>query len=92
MIDGWSVVDWIRELANDDPEVEQLFWQIIAALFRPGHTFNKAVLLYSATESNGKGTFVELLRSLVGAGRGDLSRQRARGGQRASLRWPHSAG
>lgn len=69
MDDGWSVDDWIRELANDDPEVEDLFWQIIAALFRPGHAFNKAVLLYSSTGSNGKGTFVELLRNLVGAER-----------------------
>lgn len=69
VIDGWSIDEWIRELANDDPEVERLFWQIIAALFRPGHAFNKAVLLYSSTGSNGKGTFVELLRNLVGAGR-----------------------
>lgn len=69
LIDGWSVDEWIMELANDDPEVEQLFWQIIAALFRPGHAFNKAVLLYSPTGSNGKGTFVELLRNLVGSER-----------------------
>lgn len=71
MDDGWSVDNWIRELANDDPEVEQLFWQIIAALFRPGHAFNKAVLLYSPTGSNGKGTFVELLRNLVGPERAE---------------------
>lgn len=69
VIDGWTVDEWIRELANDDPEVEQLFWQIIAALFRPGHAFNKAVLLYAPTGSNGKGTFLELLRNLVGAER-----------------------
>lgn len=69
VIDGWGVDEWIRELANDDPEVEELFWQIIAALFRPGHSFNKAVLLYSPTGSNGKGTFLELLRNLVGAER-----------------------
>ena len=69
VIDNWSVDEWIRELANDDPEVEQLFWQIVAALFRPGHAFNKAVLLYSPTGSNGKGTFLELLRNLVGAER-----------------------
>lgn len=66
VIEGWSVDEWIRELANNDPEVEQLFWEIIAALFRPEHAFNKAALLYSPTGSNGKGTFVELLRSLVG--------------------------
>ena len=69
VIDGWTVDGWVKEIANDDPEVEQLFWQIIAALFRPGHAFNKAVLLYSSTGSNGKGTFVELLRNLVGAER-----------------------
>lgn len=33
VIDGWSIDEWIRELANDDPEVERLFWRIIAALF-----------------------------------------------------------
>ena len=71
VIDGrWSVDEWIRELANNDTEVEPLFWQIIAALFRPDHSFDKAVLLYSPTGSNGKGTFVELLRNLVGAERG----------------------
>ena len=69
MDDGWNVDEWIRELANNDPEVEKLFWQIIAALFRPGHAFGKAILLYSPTGSNGKGTFLELLRNLVGVDR-----------------------
>ena len=69
VIDGWSVDEWIRELANNDSDVEDLFWQIIAALFRPDHPFNKAALLYSPTGSNGKGTFVELLRNLVGSER-----------------------
>ena len=69
VIDGWSVDEWIRELANNDPEVNKLFWEIIAALFRPDHPFNKAMLLYSPTGSNGKGSFVELLRNLVGVER-----------------------
>ena len=69
VIDGWSVDEWIRGLANNDSEVEPLFWETIAALFRPDHSFDKAVLLYSPTGSNGKGTFVELLRNLVGAER-----------------------
>lgn len=69
MDDGWSVDEWIRELANNDPDVEKLFWQIIAALFRPNHPFGKAALLYSPTGSNGKGTYVELLRNLVGVER-----------------------
>lgn len=70
LIDGrWSVDEWIRGLANNDLDVDKLFWQVIAALFRPDHSFDKAVLLYSPTGSNGKGTFVELLRNLVGAER-----------------------
>ena len=69
MDDGWNVDEWIRELANDDPQVEKLFWEIIAALFRPNHPFGKAILLYSPTGSNGKGTFLELLRNLVGVDR-----------------------
>lgn len=69
VIDGWSVDEWIRGLANNDPDVEHLFWQVIAALFRPEHAFNKAMLLYSPTGSNGKGTFLELLRHLVGVDR-----------------------
>ena len=69
MDDGWSVDEWIRELANNDSEVERLFWEIIAALFRPEHPFKKAALLYSPTGSNGKGTFLELLRHLVGVDR-----------------------
>lgn len=69
MDDGWSVDEWIRGLANNDPDVDKLFWQTIAALFRPGHSFDKAVLLYSPTGSNGKGTYVELLRNLVGVER-----------------------
>lgn len=69
VIKGWSVDEWIRELANNDLDVEKLFWQVIAALFRPDHPFDKAVLLYSSTGSNGKGTFLELLRHLVGIDR-----------------------
>lgn len=69
MDDGWNVNDWIRELANDDPEVEKLLWRVIAALLRPNHAFGKAILLYSPTGSNGKGTFLELLRNLVGVDR-----------------------
>lgn len=69
VIKGWSVDEWIRELANNDLDVEKLFWQVIAALFRPDHPFDKAVLLYSSTGSNGKGTFLELLRHLVGVDR-----------------------
>ena len=69
MDDGWNVDEWFRELANNDPDVEKLFWQIIFALFCHGHSFGKAVLLYSPTGSNGKGSLIELMRNLVGVER-----------------------
>lgn len=69
VIDGWTIDSWIREIADGDPEIEALLWQVVAALFRPGHAFSKAVILMSESGSNGKGSFLELLRNLVGASR-----------------------
>ena len=69
VIDEWDVDSWMREIADDDAEVEQLLWAVIAALLRPGHAFEKAVFLYSESGSNGKGTYLEMLRSLAGAER-----------------------
>ena len=59
----------MREIADEDAEVEQLLWEVVAALFRPGHAFEKAVFLYSESGSNGKGTYLEMLRSLAGVER-----------------------
>lgn len=69
MPDGWNVDKWFRELADNDPEVDQLFWENMSALFRLKHPFGKAMLLYSPTGSNGKGSLIELMRNLVGAER-----------------------
>lgn len=69
VIDKWDVDSWMREIADEDTEVEQLLWEVVAALFRPGHAFEKAVFLYSESGSNGKGTYLEMLRSLAGAER-----------------------
>ena len=69
VIDGWDVDCWMREIADEDAEVEQLLGEVVAALFRPGHAFEKAVFLYSESGSNGKGTYLEMLRSLAGAER-----------------------
>lgn len=65
-IDGWDVDSWIGEITDEDPEIQTLLWQVIAAIFHPDHAFDKAILLVSENGSNGKGTFLELLRSLVG--------------------------
>lgn len=69
VIDGWDVDSWIKDIADEDDEVEKLLWQVIAALFRPDHSFDKAIFLVSESGSNGKGTFLELLRNLVGRNR-----------------------
>lgn len=62
-----NIDGWIRELANNDPQVERLLWQVIAALFRPNRAFGKAILLYpdSPTGKNAS-LFLELLKNLVG--------------------------
>ena len=69
VIDEWDVDSWMREIADEDAEVEQLLWEVVAALFQPGHAFEKAVFLYSESGSNGKGTYLEMLRSLAGVER-----------------------
>ena len=62
-----NIDSWIRELANNDPQVERLLWQIIAALFRPNHAFGKAILLYSDSPTGKNASlFLELLKNLVG--------------------------
>lgn len=38
-------------------------------LFRPGHAFETAILLYSESGSNGKGTYLEMLHNLAGVER-----------------------
>lgn len=66
MIDQ-NIDSWIRKLANNDPQVEQLLWQVIAALFRPNHAFGKAILLYSDSPTGKNASlFLELLKNLVG--------------------------
>lgn len=62
-----NIDNWIRELANNDPQVERLLWQVIAALFRPNHAFGKAILLYSDSPTGKNASlFLELLKNLVG--------------------------
>lgn len=63
----WDVDSWIHEL-TDDPQVEQLIWQIIGAVIRPNVRWDKVVMPYSTKGNNGKGTLCRLLRNLCGEG------------------------
>lgn len=63
----WDVVEWLDSL-SDDPEVRDLIWKLPTIVLRPRMPYGKAFLLYSTMGNNGKGTLVQVLRSLVGSG------------------------
>ena len=69
MPDGeiWDVESWVADLF-DDPELEQLIWEVLSAIVRPYNRWKKVIWLYADTGNNGKGTICELARSLVGNG------------------------
>lgn len=63
--DGWNVEEWLKDLSADD-DVCQLLWETAGSVLRPYVKWNKTVWLYSTTGNNGKGTYCELLRNLLG--------------------------
>ncbi|MCY1718482.1 phage/plasmid primase, P4 family [Microbacterium sp. SL62] len=63
--DTWDVESWIADLSEDEG-VPELLWEILSAAVRPGVRWNKAAFLYSSRGNNGKGTFCELARNLLG--------------------------
>ncbi|MET0886880.1 MAG: phage/plasmid primase, P4 family [Mycetocola sp.] len=63
--DQWDVESWIKDLSEDEG-VPELLWEILSALVRPGVRWNKAAFLHSTRGNNGKGTFCELGRGLLG--------------------------
>lgn len=67
----WDVESWLKDLAgnlsnNFDNDTYQLFWQIIAGVVNPDQVNAKAVFFYSSVGNNGKGTYGQLLKNLVG--------------------------
>ena len=63
--DGWDVESWIKEIAVDG-DVAELLWETIGSVLRPYVKWDKSVWLFSTAGSNGKGTFCQLLRNLLG--------------------------
>ncbi len=63
--EDWEVETWMSDL-NDDPAIVNLFWEITSALLRPHVRWNMGAFLMSSTGANGKGTLVEMWRSLLG--------------------------
>ena len=69
----WDVESWLKDLAgnisNDyDDDTYKLFWEIIASVINPDQINAKAIFFYSSVGNNGKGTFGQLLKNLVGQG------------------------
>lgn len=62
--------DWSPEIffedMSDDPGVRKLLWQIVSASLRTNVNFKKSAWLFSSTGCNAKGTFIEMLRALLG--------------------------
>lgn len=62
----WDVESWMVELACGSQQLCELLWQVLAACVRAQHPWNKGVGIYSPQGNNGKGTYVDLARNLVG--------------------------
>lgn len=58
--------DWQIEQMHDDPEVQQVLWEILSAAVRNNVRWDKAAFFYSPFGSNGKGTIAAVVRSLLG--------------------------
>lgn len=68
---NWDVESWLRDLSGClinkfDQDTNTLFWQIIASAINPKQVNAKAIFFYSSVGNNGKGTYGQLLKNLVG--------------------------
>lgn len=63
----WRPDEWLGSLFKDDAELVLSVWQVIGAHLRPYNSFDQAAILMSPQGSNGKGTLLQLIESLVGS-------------------------
>ena len=59
--------DWLKEIACNDDEVITLLWQVMNEAINPLQTRGKLVIL-TGKGNNGKGTFQDMLKNLIGNG------------------------
>lgn len=64
--DVLTVDKFFKQYANGDKETEEALWKVASAVIGFNKDIEKCVVFYSQSGNNGKGTFCELLRSLVG--------------------------
>lgn len=65
VIDGWNVDSWLKSIACNDEEIETLLWQVLNDSLNGNYTRKKATFLVGEG-NNGKGTFQDLIKHLVG--------------------------
>lgn len=63
--EDFDIDDWFNTLACGDSELVTLLWQVINEALNPNETRRKIVILLG-NGINGKGTFQEMLRNLIG--------------------------
>lgn len=63
---SWDVDEWLDTIANHDKDVVTLLWQIIAECLNGNYTRGEFFMIVGKKGNNGKGTFQELLRNLIG--------------------------
>ncbi len=69
IFDGWSLSNWLKEIAQGDDSKERLLWQVIACTVNPNYTAEAAAFLIDGGDGRtGKSTFERLLQNLVGEG------------------------
>ena len=64
--EDFDIDEWIEIIADNDPEVITLLWQVISASLNGNYTYGKMIIL-TGSGSNGKGTYQDLIRNIVGA-------------------------
>jgi len=62
---SWDVDEWLDTIANGDKDVVTLLWQVIAECLNGNYT-RKRFFMIVGNGNNGKGTFQELLKNLIG--------------------------
>lgn len=62
---SWDVDEWFDVIANHNPDVVTLLWQIIAECLNGNYTRGKFFILVG-TGNNAKGTFSQMLIHLIG--------------------------
>lgn len=62
----FNVEEWLSQLAANDEDIKNTLWDVLSGILHPYRKYGKALMVYSPVGNNGKGTFLELCRNVVG--------------------------